>query len=290
MPSQAIFINYRRSDSSGYAGRLRDYLVAQFGGDRVFMDVGILGGNDWVASIEQALSASGAVLMVIGPNWDLPRLQEPTDRLRQELEAAVQLRAEIIPVLVGGARMPDDADLPPSLQTLTRRQAVRLTDEGWADDVRRLMVRLAQLVPPKVIPPTRVRHDEQKSSGIAGLIVGLIFLAIFAGAGYLIYQSVVNTPSGSGGPGGLGGSDPKITISPSSGPPGTIITVTGTGYPAGTDISIWLLGPQAETVSDGSGGFTKTFKVPDTPFAGVQDVIASGGAFSDRAQFTIDGS
>ena len=64
----------------------------------------------------------------------------------------------------------------------------------------------------------------------------------------------------------------------------------GTGYPAGTDISIWLLGPQAETVSDGSGSFTKTFKVPDTPFTGIQEVSASGGAFSDRAQFTIEGS
>ena len=154
-----------RSDSSGYAGRLRDHLVAQFGRDRVFMDVGILGGNDWVASIEQALSASGAVLMIIGPSWSSPRLQEPGDRLRQELEAAVQLGAEIIPVLVGGAGMPDEADLPPSLQNLARRQAVRLTDEGWEDDVRRLSTRLAQLVPPKVVPPTRVPQGEAEVLG-----------------------------------------------------------------------------------------------------------------------------
>ena len=43
MPDYAIFINYRRSDSSGYAGRLRDHLVTQFGRDRVFIDVGIRG-------------------------------------------------------------------------------------------------------------------------------------------------------------------------------------------------------------------------------------------------------
>ena len=34
-----IFISYRRDDASGYAGRLYDRLVAQFGAHRVFMDV-----------------------------------------------------------------------------------------------------------------------------------------------------------------------------------------------------------------------------------------------------------
>jgi hypothetical protein len=60
------------------------------------------------------------------------------------------------------------------------------------------------------------------------------------------------------------------------------------GQAASTDISIWLVGPVAETVSDGDGRFTVTFAVQGTPFTGIHDVIASGGAFSDRAQFTIE--
>jgi len=287
MPGNAIFINYRRADSGGHAGRLRDHLVTRFGRDRVFMDVGILGGDDWVTSIEQALSASGAVLMIIGANWNSPRLREPGDRLRQELEAAIELGANIIPVLVAGARMPDEADLPPSLQTLARRQAVRLDDEEWEDDVRRLSGRLAQLVAPVVEPVAPVVQPiapvvKPKTSWVKRLISALIVVAIVAGAGFLIYRFAGG--SGSSRP------DPKITVSPGSGPPGTTVTVTGTGFPAGTDIEIWLLGPQAEAISDRSGGFTATFSVPDTPFAGVNDVIASGGAFSDRAQFTIEGS
>ena len=85
------------------------------------------------------------------------------------------------------------------------------------------------------------------------------------------------------------GANPKITISPTSGPPGTTVTVSGTGYPTNTDIEIILLGPAGETVSDSNGGFTTTINVPDTPFTGIHDVIAAGGAFSDSAQFTVEG-
>ena len=277
MPGNALFVNYRRADSSGYAGRLRDQLVAQFGRDRVFMDVGILGGEDWVAAIERALGASGALLAIIGPTWSQARLTDPGDRLRQELEAALALGVEIIPVLVGGARMPDADDLPPSIRELTRRQAVRLTDEGWEDDVRRLTGRLGQLVGAGPSPASAVAP---KSSPIVGCVAVLIFVAILAGAGFVVYQFVVNGPPGA---------NAKITLSPTSGPPGTSVTVTGSGYPASTDIEITLLGPAAETVSDSNGDFTTTFDVPDTPFPGKHDVFATGGAFGDTAQFTIEG-
>jgi hypothetical protein len=35
----AIFISYRRDDSEGHSGRLRDALVQRFGDGSVFMDV-----------------------------------------------------------------------------------------------------------------------------------------------------------------------------------------------------------------------------------------------------------
>jgi TIR domain/IPT/TIG domain len=277
MPGNAIFINYRRADSGGYAGRLRDHLVAQFGRDRVFMDVGILGGEDWVAAIERALGASGAMLAIIGPNWSSSRLEDPRDRLRQELEAAMALGVEIIPVLVGDARMPRAGDLPPSIRDLPRQQAVRLTDEGWDDDVRRLIGRLTQIVGAGQSQASAVAP---KSSPIVGCVVALIFLAIVAGIGFVAYQFVVNGPTGA---------NAKITLSPTSGPPGTTVTVSGTGFPGSTDIEITLLGPAAETVSDSNGDFTTTFVVPDTPFTGIHDVFVTGGAFGDTAQFTIEG-
>ena len=34
-----IFLNYRREETSGHAGRLYDALAARFGEERVFMDI-----------------------------------------------------------------------------------------------------------------------------------------------------------------------------------------------------------------------------------------------------------
>lgn len=56
-----IFVSYRRSDSSGYAGRLFDDLVRRFGRDAVFMDVDAIGvGADFVTTIEDAIASSSA--------------------------------------------------------------------------------------------------------------------------------------------------------------------------------------------------------------------------------------
>jgi len=280
MPGGAVFINYRRADS-GYAGRLRDHLTDYFGEDRVFMDVGILGGEDWIEAIERALSRSGALLAVIGPNWSPERLADPGDRLRQELEAAMRLDVPIIPVLVGGTRMPAEETLPPSIRALTRAQAVRLGDDGWDDDVRRLAGRVAQLIGFRVARTETTHGDDRKGNPLVGVISAVVVLAILAGIGYVIYQVISE---------GSIGANPKIALSPTSGPAGTKLTVTGTGFPHNTDITIILMGPVGETTSDGNGSFRTTIEVPQTPFTGIQEVWAQGGAFTDTAQFRIEGS
>ena len=58
----AIFLSYRRDDSSGYAGRLFDNLAERFGRERVFMDIETLEpGMDFVAGIDRAIESCGAV-------------------------------------------------------------------------------------------------------------------------------------------------------------------------------------------------------------------------------------
>ena len=52
--SARIFLNYRRTDSEGYAGWLRKDLAGRFGTDHVFMDVvGIEPGEDFVEEINR---------------------------------------------------------------------------------------------------------------------------------------------------------------------------------------------------------------------------------------------
>jgi hypothetical protein len=65
-----IFINYRREDSAGTAGRLHDRLAQAFGRKDIFMDVDqIPPGIDFAAHLTSQVAACKAFLVVIGPHW-----------------------------------------------------------------------------------------------------------------------------------------------------------------------------------------------------------------------------
>ena len=145
-----IFISYRRSDARGYAGRLEDTLKGYFGLGRVFRDVGgINPGEDFKAAIDKTILQAGALIVLIGPNWLVrnesgnPRLHEPGDHVAGEIIAALEQRRLVIPVLVDGASMPREEELPDALKGLSRRNAVTISDEGWDADVTRLAKVLA---------------------------------------------------------------------------------------------------------------------------------------------------
>src|SRR5262249_61435830 len=65
-----VFLSYRRDDSGGWAGRLRDHLALRYGEDRVWQDVDDLTvGSDYLPHILKNIAAADAVLIVIGPHW-----------------------------------------------------------------------------------------------------------------------------------------------------------------------------------------------------------------------------
>jgi hypothetical protein len=65
-----IFINYRRDDSRGLAGRLSDHLRRTFGQDAVFMDVDAMKpGFDFVKQLDAQVAQCDVVLAIIGANW-----------------------------------------------------------------------------------------------------------------------------------------------------------------------------------------------------------------------------
>jgi len=143
-----VFLSYRRTDVGGYAGRLTDALSERLGARSVFQDVtAITLGEAFTDAIDRALDESDAVLAVIGPAWlsaSTPegsiRLLEPDDYVRLELGRALQ-RADVrvIPVLVGGARLPTADALPEDLRGLVERQGIVLRDESWHQDVDSLV-------------------------------------------------------------------------------------------------------------------------------------------------------
>jgi hypothetical protein len=141
-----VFISYRRRESAGHAGRLYDRLAQHFGDERVFMDLRMEPGVDFVEQIDDAVAHCDALLSVIGAEWlDIRdsdgrrRLDDPGDFPRLEVEAALARKIRVIPVLVQDAKMPEAQDLPASLQPLARRHAIELSDERWDYDVGRLI-------------------------------------------------------------------------------------------------------------------------------------------------------
>lgn len=142
-----IFINYRRSDEPGFAGRLFDRLHDEFGSDRLFMDVdNIAPGLDFVAVLEEQIGQCDVLLAVIGKGWvgatdasGAPQLDSPGDFVRIEIESALRQEKRVIPVLVGDVRMPRPEELPEAIRALARRNAVRLTHERFRADIEGLV-------------------------------------------------------------------------------------------------------------------------------------------------------
>jgi hypothetical protein len=163
--SANIFINYRREDSAGHAGRLFDRLSQHFPG-RVFMDIDTIEpGVDFAEVIEQAVGACEVLIVVIGREWlrledaaGRRRLENPQDFVRMEVAAALERNIRVIPVLVEGASMPRQEELPSELARLARRNAIELSDARWAFDVDRLIQTIEGVLrekrPSAILPET----------------------------------------------------------------------------------------------------------------------------------------
>lgn len=149
-----IFISYRRSESAAHAGRLSDQLRSHFGTHVIFIDIeSIEPGRDFVEAIEDAVSSCRILLAIIGRQWLTcanehgRRLDDPKDFVRLELATALKRGLRVIPVLVQGAAMPREQDLPDEIAPLARKQAWEVSDLRWNQDVGNLIEKIAGDVP-----------------------------------------------------------------------------------------------------------------------------------------------
>ena len=160
-----VFISYRREDS-GYVGRLFDVLSARFGRSNIFMDIDTIeGGEDFTAVIEEKIKECDALVAVIGKRWLTStgqnggrRLDDSRDYVRLEIAKALIRGIRVIPVLVGGATIPEPNDLPEELVPLSGRQAIELRDAHFHQDTQRLIDVLYKAVPYVVEQPGRVKR------------------------------------------------------------------------------------------------------------------------------------
>jgi len=142
-----VFISYRRSDTAAYTGRLYDYLTDHFHRDSIFVDLDdIAAGDRFPDVLDRALATSSMMLVMIGPSWStvkghdgVARLMNADDWVRTEVATALERDITVVPVLVGGASMPEIEDLPEELYELRSRNAHELSDKRWDHDAKVLM-------------------------------------------------------------------------------------------------------------------------------------------------------
>ena len=160
------FISYRRSDSLSATGRLYDRLNVAYPG-MFFRDVSGIGvGVDFTKEIERAVSSSLLLIAVIGPEWATEsangkrRLDDPGDFVRLEVSSALKRNIRIIPVLVGGATMPNESQLPADLQSLRKWNAIHLVEEYYEEGLERL---IDAIKPQLGEPRTGERADQDRA-------------------------------------------------------------------------------------------------------------------------------
>ncbi|TXH67423.1 MAG: toll/interleukin-1 receptor domain-containing protein [Thiothrix sp.] len=212
-----IFISYRRDDSGYIAGMLAERLEDVFGPDSVFIDVDAIPlGVDFREYLNQAVAKSELMLALIGNDWltvknaqGLRRLDDPADFVRIEIEAALKRSIPVVPVLLEQARMPLEAELPPSLQSLAFRNAAEIrsgrdlnyhieqlirgikTQYAVADGAAAIAQTASIRPPPRLETETAKQtklepNDTQAKKPLKPAVLWLVFLGIAALAGLAI--------------------------------------------------------------------------------------------------------
>ena len=94
-------------------------------------------GQEFPREIQNAIIGASVMLVLIGNHWldvgGSNSIQEPTDWVRREIEEGLKRSGlAIVPVLLEGARLPNEDELPASVRKLAFRNTATLP----ADDLR----------------------------------------------------------------------------------------------------------------------------------------------------------
>ena len=150
-----LFICYRRDDSLDIAGRLNDRLARQYGDSNVVMDIDSVPiGRDFRVYLDSQIKQCDVFLVLIGRHWlgassseGVRRLEDTRDYVRVEIESAFRQQLPVVPVLVGGATMPREEDLPGSLAALAYINAAEIaSSKDFSVHVGRLINGIDDLV------------------------------------------------------------------------------------------------------------------------------------------------
>jgi hypothetical protein len=126
-----VFISFRPEDAA-WAARIRASLKSRAEPD----DLGR--GLDFANALKTRATELEALVLIIGRTWFAGMLDDLSDLVRIEIEAALTRKIRVIPVLVDEASMPTAGALPESLKVLARLQPIELSSGRLDSEIARL--------------------------------------------------------------------------------------------------------------------------------------------------------
>ncbi len=114
------------------------------------------------------------------------RLDDPKDTVRQELQTALKSGMRVFPILVGGAKMPAEEELPGELQALARRNALEVSEQDWNEDFEKLVAALERALGWSAAKPAKGGSRTALyaiGGSVAALVVIGVAAAMFWGSG-----------------------------------------------------------------------------------------------------------
>ncbi len=138
-----VFLSYRRADgvASGARSLIYQKLQEHYGSKSVFMDVERMQvGRDFRECLQSELEDARVMLWSSVADWTRvmkEREGREDDFVRIEIETALRLEKPVLPLLLGGAAMPGEDEVPESLKPFTYNHGVeidtgRYFNEGMA--------------------------------------------------------------------------------------------------------------------------------------------------------------
>jgi len=132
-----IFISYRNSDSSVWAGRIYDSIKNKFGHGSVFKadrDSNIDYGKKFPEVLRTSVLNCVVCIVCIGKSWldtlNKRKSSKDVDWVKEEIRLALKNKKVIIPILLDGAEMPSKGDLPRGLKSLYDNQGLKITNDS----------------------------------------------------------------------------------------------------------------------------------------------------------------
>ncbi len=179
----ALFISYRRSDSPDTVKLIHERLKKRLPRWDIFYDhESIPLGDQFPERLRAKVASAAVVLVIIGPKW-LEILHErknaAVDHVRVEVRLALEAGASVVPILVGRAVMPADADFADfaDLQPLLQRSGRPVRpDPDFEGDLEPIVAHIKQLDSDEAIGATLAdKYTLTAEIGHGGM--GVVYLA-----------------------------------------------------------------------------------------------------------------